>query len=97
MCLRFLMKLHSRLCPRRCHKDDCIGRKMVGVEDASRHPGITELSSACSGSPPPVLNGCRWILTTVMVTLITEQLRKQSLEEPYDKALNVTVVSGGRR
>lgn len=91
------MKLHSRLCPRRCPKDDCIGRKMVGVEDASRHPGITELSSACSGSPPPVLNGCRWILTTVMVTLITEQLRKQSLEEPYDKALNVTVVSGGLR
>lgn len=67
---------------------------MVGLEDATRHPGITELSSACSCSPP-VLNGCRWIVTTVMVTLITEQLRKQSLEEPYDKALNVTVVSGG--
>lgn len=30
-----------------------------------------------------------------MVTLITEQLRKQSLEEPYYKAfsINVTVVS----
>ncbi|XP_029703391.1 protein FAM53C [Takifugu rubripes] len=64
---------------------------MVGLEDATRHPGITELSSGCSGSPPPVLNGCRWLVTTVMVTLITEQLRKQSLEEPYDKALNVTV------
>lgn len=81
------------LCPFRCHKDECIGRKMVSLEDATNHTRIKELSSACSRSPHPILNGCHWIVTTVMVTLITEQLRKQSLEEPYDKALNVNVVS----
>lgn len=66
---------------------------MVSLEDATNHTRIKELSSACSRSPHPILNGCHWIVTTVMVTLITEQLRKQSLEEPYDKALNVNVVS----
>lgn len=83
----------SCLCPFRCHKDECIGRKMVSLADATHHARTTELSSACSRSPHPNLNGCRWIVTAVMVTLITEQLRKQSLEEPYDKALNVNVVS----
>lgn len=83
----------SCLCPFRCHKDERIGRKMVSLADATHHTRTTELCSACSRSPPPPLNGCRWILTAVMVTLITEQLRKQSLEEPYDKALNVNVVS----
>lgn len=79
------------LCPLRCHKNVCIGRKMVSLADATNHTRIKELS--CSRSPHPNLHGCHWIVTTVMVTLITEQLRKQSLEEPYDKALNVNVVS----
>lgn len=83
----------SCLCPFRCHKDECIGRKMVGLAEATHHTRTTERSSACSRSPHPHLHGCRWIVTAVMVTLITEQLRKQSLEEPYDKALNVNVVS----
>lgn len=81
------------LCPFRCHKDDCIRRKMVSLADATCHTGTTELSSAGSRSPHHSLNGCLWIITAVMVTLITEQLRKQSLEEPYEKALNVNVVS----
>lgn len=66
---------------------------MVSLAGTTRHTRTPELSSACSRSPHPNLNGCRWILTAVMVTLITEQLRKQSLEEPYDKALNVNAVS----
>lgn len=64
---------------------------MVGLAEATHHTRTTERSSACSRSPHPHLHGCRWIVTAVMVTLITEQLRKQSLEEPYDKALNVNV------
>lgn len=66
---------------------------MVSLADATHYIRTTKLSSACSRSPHPNRNGCCWIVTAVMVTLITEQLRKQSLEEPYDKALNVNVVS----
>lgn len=52
-------------------------------------PGLTNLSTAHNKSPH--LHVCPWIVATIMVTLITEQLRKQSLEEPYYKAFSFNV------
>ena len=47
-------------------------------------------------SLPPHLHDFSSVWATAMVTLITEQLHKQSLEDPYQKAFsfNVNVVSG---
>lgn len=69
---------------------------MVSLADATHHTGTTEASSAGSRSPRPDSNGRGWMVTAVMVTLITEQLRKQSLEEPCDKASNLNMVSRRR-
>lgn len=89
------------MCPCRCHNDDggIVSRQVSlagwGVEGTPQTTPGFWLTKFPLPSVNLLIHVCPWIVDTIMVTLITEQLRKQSLEEPYHKAFsfNVNVVS----
>lgn len=59
--------------------------------DAINHARVLTNETFTALCKSPHLHVSPWIIVTNMVTLITEQLRKQSLEEPYHKAFSFNV------